>query len=87
MSKTDGDNLTFDEAGASTDFTIEDQGDIEMSITRLKGPEQPFTLEELRGVPGAPAFAIPTSVSFWRRLWVVVSAVPRYLISGSVEVP
>ena len=26
-------------------------------------------------------------VPFWRRLWVVVSAVPRYLISGSVEVP
>ncbi len=28
-----------------------------------------------------------TRVSFWRRLWFVLSAVPRYLISGSVEVP
>ena len=24
---------------------------------------------------------------FWRRLWFVVSCIPRYLISGSVEVP
>jgi hypothetical protein len=26
-------------------------------------------------------------VSFWRRLWFVASCIPRYLISGSVEVP
>lgn len=26
-------------------------------------------------------------VSFWRRLWVVASAVPRYLITGTVEIP
>ena len=25
-------------------------------------------------------------VPFWRRLWFVVSCVPRYLITGSVEV-
>ena len=25
--------------------------------------------------------------SFWRRLWFLVSVIPRYLISGSVEVP
>ena len=25
--------------------------------------------------------------SIWRRLWFVVSCIPRYLISGSVEVP
>ncbi len=25
--------------------------------------------------------------SFWRRLWFVVSCIPRYLITGSVEVP
>lgn len=28
-----------------------------------------------------------TSAPLWRRLWFVVSCVPRYLISGSVEVP
>ena len=25
--------------------------------------------------------------SIWRRLWFVVSCIPRYLISGSVKVP
>ena len=25
--------------------------------------------------------------TFWRRLWFLVSAIPRYLISGSIEVP
>ena len=33
------------------------------------------------------SLAIHTRVSFWRRLWFVLSAVPRYLISGSIEVP
>ena len=28
-----------------------------------------------------------THVSIWRRLWFLLSAIPRYLISGSVEVP
>ncbi len=37
-------------------------------------------------VPGA--FVISNSgASIWRRLWFAVSCVPRYLISGSVEVP
>ena len=26
-------------------------------------------------------------VSIWRRLWFLVSCIPRYLITGSVEVP
>ena len=25
--------------------------------------------------------------SFWRRLWFLVSCIPRYLVTGSVEVP
>lgn len=25
--------------------------------------------------------------SFWRRLWFLVSAVPRYLLNGSVRLP
>ena len=33
------------------------------------------------------SLAIQSHVSFWRRLWFLISAVPRYLISGSVEVP
>lgn len=33
------------------------------------------------------SFRISSNVSFWRRLWVVVSCIPRYLITGSVEVP
>ncbi len=35
----------------------------------------------------ATTFAIHSRVSVWRRLWFVVSCIPRYLISGSVEVP
>ncbi|KKK88192.1 hypothetical protein LCGC14_2745640 [marine sediment metagenome] len=30
---------------------------------------------------------LPRRALFFRRLWFVVSAIPRYLISGSVEVP
>ncbi len=33
------------------------------------------------------AFAIRSHVSIWRRLWFLASAVPHYLISGSIEVP
>ncbi len=39
---------------------------------------------------GTPRFAMHVNQSrpaFWRRLWFLISAVPRYLISGSVEVP
>ena len=51
--------------------------------------KHPFqdVLEELRGRPGAPAFAIQSPAPLWRRLWFLVSCIPRYLITGSVEVP
>lgn len=45
------------------------------------------TLEELKGDPDAPSITITTRGSLWRRLWFVVSCLPRYLISGSVELP
>ena len=45
------------------------------------------TLEELRPVPGAPALALQGRAPIWRRLWFLISVVPRYLISGSIEVP
>lgn len=54
-------------------------------VTR-KRPLQDF-LEEMTPVPGAPSVAIQATGSLWRRLWFVVRCLPRYLISGSVEVP
>lgn len=45
------------------------------------------TVEALRPVPGAPLLALQSRVPFFRRLWFLASAIPRYLIFGSVEVP
>ena len=47
---------------------------------------------EFADEPGGstPRFAMHVNQSrpaFWRRVWFLISAVPRYLISGSVEVP
>jgi hypothetical protein len=33
------------------------------------------------------SFATKSHVPFWRRVWFLVSVVPRYLISGSVKLP
>lgn len=37
--------------------------------------------------PHATGFVGPARVSAWRRLWFVVSCVPRYLATGKIDVP
>lgn len=79
-----------EEMDNTSGMLIESQGAAsETNVSGLKPPKYPFqdAVEALRPVPGAPSIAIQTTGSLWRRLWFVVSCVPRYLISGSVKVP
>ena len=68
---TSGYNPADDVVGS---ITIEDQGTA-------------FTTDIIGlNIPGQISIQ-QSPASFWRRLWFVVNCIPRYLISGSVEVP
>ena len=67
-----------------SDFS--DEHTLRDGVREIKQPSQDI-LEVLRPVPGAPSVTFQTTGPFWRRLWFVVSCIPRYLITGSVEVP